>query len=106
MSHPYLDPDLARALQVLERVFGPDPDPPRVLSVRPTPPRRRPATPPAPAAVGPNQPSLFDHEPEPAPAGPTTTDPLSHLPPSRRWRAVLRHDRPLSPATPTTRRSL
>jgi hypothetical protein len=109
MSHPYLDPDLARALQVLERVFGPDPDPdpPRVLSVRPTPPRRRPATPPAPAAAELQQTSLFDPDSEPAPSPATwTTDPLSHLPPSRRWRGVPRHARPLSPAPALTRRSL
>jgi hypothetical protein len=101
MSHPGLDPELAAALQVLEHGFGPL----QILDVHPTPPQRRPATPPAPAGAGPDQPSLFDPQPEPAP-GPTSTDPLSHIPPSRRWREALRHARPLSPASPTTRRSV
>jgi hypothetical protein len=57
MSRPDLDSDLAAALEVLERAFGST----RVLDVRPTPPRRRPAPPPAPA--GPEQPSLFDPNP-------------------------------------------
>jgi hypothetical protein len=90
MSHP--DPELAAALEVLEHAFGPL----QVLEVRPIPPRR-PAIPPTPAAAGPDQPSLFD--PEPEPVSPATTDPLAHIPPSRRWRAVLRHPRPHSPAT-------
>jgi hypothetical protein len=68
MSHPGLDPDLAAAFQVLERVFGPDPDPPQVLSVRPTPPPRRPTTPPpAPAAAGPEQPRLLQLPSAPPP---------------------------------------
>ncbi len=101
---PDLDSDLAAALQVLEHGLGPL----QVLDMRPTPPQRRPATPPAPAAAGPDQPSLFDPTPDPAPTSPAITDPLSHLPPSRRWREVLRHARPLSPAptSPTTWRSL
>ena len=98
MSHP--DPELAAALQVLEHGLGPL----QVLDV-PTPPQRRPATPPAPAAAGPDQPSLFDPTPDPAPTS-STPDPLSHLPPSRRWREVLRHAPPLSPAPTSTRRSL
>ncbi len=97
MSRPDLDPELAAALQLLAEL-----GPLEVLDVHPTPPGRRPA-PPAPAELEP-QPSLFD--PEPAPAPPATTDPLAHIPPHRRWRAVLRHPRPLSPATPTSRRSL
>ncbi len=103
MSHPGLDPDLAAALQTLEHGLGPL----QVLDVHPTPPQRRPATPPAPAAAGPDQPSLFDPtpEPEPAPSPTSTADPYSHLPPHRRWREALRHARPLSPATPSTWRS-
>ncbi len=70
MNHPGLDPDLAAALQVLERVFGPDPDPPQVLSVHPTPLRRRPSTPPpAPVAAGPEQPRLL-HLPSAPPSAP------------------------------------
>jgi hypothetical protein len=98
MRHPRLDPDLAAALQVLEHEFGPL----QVLAVRPTPPRR-PATPPAPAAPEPDQPSLFDPTPKPAPT--PTVDPPSQLPPHRRWRAVPRHARPLSPTPTSTRRS-
>jgi hypothetical protein len=60
MRHPQLDPDLARALEVLHRVF--DPDPPHVLTVGPV--RRRPA-PLAPAAT---QPSLPDLPEPPAPS--------------------------------------
>jgi hypothetical protein len=101
MSHPGLDPDLARALEVLEHGLGPL----QVLDVRPTPPQRRPAPPPAPAAAGPDQPSLFDPIPQPAPST-STTDPFSHLPPHRRWREALRQARPLSPASPSTWRSL
>jgi hypothetical protein len=103
-----LDPELAAALQDLEHALGPL----QVLEVHPSPPERRPATPPAPAAGGPGQPSLFDPTPEPAP-GPastatSTTDPSGHLPPSRRWHEAPRHARPLSPssATASTRRSL
>jgi hypothetical protein len=58
MRHPELDPDLAGALAVLERVFAPDP--PRVLTVAPR--RRRPAAP-APQAT---QPSLPDLPPVPS----------------------------------------
>ncbi len=101
MSYPGLDLDLAAALQVLEHGLGPL----QVLDVRPTPPQRRPAMPPAPAAAGPDQPSLFDPTPELEPSM-SATDPFSHLPPSRRWREALRHARPLSPASPTTRRTL
>jgi hypothetical protein len=61
MSHPELDPDLARALEVLARVFAPDP--PRVLTVAPL--RRRPA-PPAPGATQPRLPDL------PLPPAPST----------------------------------
>jgi hypothetical protein len=63
MSAPGLDPDLARAFQVLEHNLGPL----QVLDVRPTPSERRPAPAPAPAAAGPAQPSLFDPTPEPDP---------------------------------------
>lgn len=80
------DPELLAALQALGRGFGPDQI--SVLDVHPTPPGRRPAPPPAPGPEA-TQPGLFD--PEPAPAPPATTDPYSHLPPRRRWRAVLRH---------------
>jgi hypothetical protein len=52
-----LDPDLARALEVLEHGLGPL----QVLDVRPTPPERRPAPAPAPAAAGPGQPTLRPH---------------------------------------------
>ncbi len=97
MSHSGLDSELAAALQVLEHALGPL----QVLDVHPTPPERRP--PPAPAA-GPDQPTLFDRESEPAPTT-STADPLAHIPPHRRWRAALRHARPLSPATPSTWRS-
>jgi len=97
-----LDPELAAALEVLEHGLGPL----QVLDVHPTPPRRRPAIPPAPAAAGPDQPSLFDPIPEPEPAPTSATDPFSYLPPHRRWREALRHARPLSPATPSTWRSL
>jgi hypothetical protein len=102
MSRSALTGDLAVALQVLERGFGPL----QVLDVHPTPPERRPAPAPAPDAAGP-QPSLFDPAPEPelAPAASTsTTDPYSHIPPSRRWREVLRHTgAPLAPTPPTRR---
>ncbi len=95
----HLDLDLARALEVLEHGLGPL----EVLEVHPTPPGRRPAPPPAPGPE-PAQPSLFDPIPQPAPSA--TTNPLAHIPPSRRWREALRHARPLSPASPTTRRTL
>jgi hypothetical protein len=95
-----LDPDLAAALEVLEHGLGPL----QVLDVRPTPPQRRPATPPAPAAPEPDQPTLFDPTPEPAPT--PIVDPLSQLPPHRHWREVGRHARPLFPAPTSTRRSL
>ncbi len=101
MSHPGLDPDLAVSLEVLEHAFGPL----QVLDVHPTPPERRPAPPaPAVASPDPDQPSLFDPGPEPA-SSTSTADPNSHLPPSRRGRAVLRHaGAPLSPtsSTPST----
>ena len=96
MSRPGLDPELAAALQVLEHELGPL----QVLDVHPTPPERRPAPPPAPGPE-PAQPSLFDPTPEPAP--PAATDPYSHLPPSRRWRAVLRHAGVPLPTPPTER---
>jgi hypothetical protein len=102
MSHPGLDADLAAALEVLQCELGPL----QVLDVHPSPPPRRPDVAPAPAA-GPTHPSLFDPpELEPAPSTSTsTTDPLGHIPPSRRWREVLRHaGAPLSP-TPSTWRS-
>ncbi len=99
MSRPGLDPDLARALEVLERGgLGPL----EVLDVHPTAPRRRPPATAAPAAAGLDelepQPSLFDPDPEPAPPA---TDPLAHIPPSRRWRAVQCH---AGAPTPPTRR--
>jgi len=94
VSHPSLDPDLAAALEVLAEL-----GPLEVLDVHPTPPERRPTSPPAPGRA-PAQPGLFDPQPEPPPA---TTDPYSHLPPSRRWRAVPRHARLLSPTPPTRR---
>jgi hypothetical protein len=53
MRQPELDPDLAAALEVLHRVFAPDP--PRVLTVVPL--GRRPA-PPAPQATQPPLPDL------------------------------------------------
>ncbi len=97
MSRPGLDPELAAALQVLEHELGPL----QVLDVHPTPPERRPVPSPAPGPE-PAQPSLFDPDPEPAP--PATTDPLAHIPPSRRWREVLRHaGAPLAPTPPTRR---
>jgi hypothetical protein len=58
MSHPGLDPDLARALEVLQRVFAPDP--PQVLTVAPICPR------PAPPAPGATQPCLPDLPPAPS----------------------------------------
>jgi hypothetical protein len=91
------DPELAAALQSLEYAFGPL----QVLGVRPTSPQRRPASPPGPA--GPDQPSLFEPEPEPA-TPPATTDPLAHIPPSRRRREVVRHALALPPTLPTTNR--
>jgi hypothetical protein len=84
MSHPELDADLAAALQVLGAELGPL----QVLDVHPTPPRRRPATALAPSA-GPQQPSLFAPGPEPA-TSTSTTGPLGHIPPRRRWREVPR----------------
>jgi hypothetical protein len=75
-ARPELDPDLAEALALLERIFGPDPQPLRVLDVHPNRPRRpRPAPPqPAPEAV---QPSLLDPDPRepPPPAEPITEGP-------------------------------
>jgi hypothetical protein len=53
MSHPELDPDLARALEVLARVFASDP--PRVLTVGPI---RHRAAPPAPESAQPRLPDL------------------------------------------------
>jgi hypothetical protein len=101
VSHSRLDPDLAAALQVLQRAFGPL----RALDVHPTPPGRRPATPPAAAGPDPAQPGLFDPTPESEPASPmSATDPDRHLPPSRRWRqALARAGVPIP--TPSTRRS-
>jgi hypothetical protein len=91
MSHPSLDPDLAAALEVLEPELGPL----QVLDVHPTLPRRRPdVVSPAPAVTTPEQPNLFDPEPEPAP--PATTDPSTH---------PGRDPRPTAPLpTPDTRR--
>ncbi len=90
-------PELAAALQVLEHAFGPL----QVLDVRPTPPERSASQPvPAaagPAVAGPDQPSLFEATTQPPPS---TTHPTR-----RRWRAVPRHARPLSPASPSTWRS-
>jgi hypothetical protein len=80
----HLDPDLAAALEALAEL-----GPLQVLDVHPTPPGRRPASPPAAAGPEPAQPGLFDLQSEPAP--PATTDPSSHIPPRRRWREVLRH---------------
>ncbi len=85
-----LDPELAAAVQVLEHAFGPL----QVLDVHPTPPERS-TSPPVPAAApgpaaGPDQPRLFD--------------PTTH-PTRRAWHAVPRQVRPLSPTSPTTRRS-
>ena len=95
MSHPSLDPDLARALQVLAEL-----GPLEVLDVHPTPPKRQPDVP-APGP-GPAQPGLFDPQEAPIPA---TTDPYSHLPPRRRWREVLRHAGAPLPSPPSTRRT-
>jgi hypothetical protein len=101
MSRPGLDPDLAAALEVVAAELGPV----QVLDVHPTPPRR-PAPPPAPAGPESIQPSLFDPTPEPAPSTSTSAaDPFGHIPPSWRWRPVLRHARPPSPASPSTWRS-
>jgi hypothetical protein len=97
MSHPGLDADLAAALEVLQE-FGPL----QVLDVYPTTPRRPPDVSPAPAA-GPEQPGLFDPDPESEPAPSTstsTTDPLGHIPPSRRPREVLGHASAGRPAPP------
>jgi hypothetical protein len=105
MSHPGLDADLSAALEVLAEL-----GPLQVLDVHPSQPRRRPATPLAPAAAPAaeldeleQQPSLFDPPgPEPATSTSTsTTDPLGHIPPSRRRREVLGlagAGRPHSPA--------
>jgi hypothetical protein len=60
MGYPELDPDLARALEVLHRVFAPDP--PRVLTVGPIRPR------PTPSAPGATQPRLPDLPLPPAPS--------------------------------------
>lgn len=102
VSHPDLAADLGAALEVLAEL-----GPLQVLDVHPTTPRRRPDVLPAPAALDLEQPGLFDPPgPEPATSTSTsTTDPLGHLPPHRRWREVLRHaGAPLSP-TPSTWRS-
>jgi hypothetical protein len=99
MSPPDLDPDLAAALQIrAER------GPLQVLDVHPTPPGRRPAPPPAPApaAAAPPPPSLFQPQQPPVPA---LTDPLSHIPPRRRWRAVPRNAAAPRSPTPSTWRS-
>jgi hypothetical protein len=96
MTHPRLDPDLARALQALHDGLGADQV--EVLDVHPSSPQPPPATPPA--AAAPDQPGLFDPEPDPAPP---VIEPYSHIPPQRRWREVLRHARPLSPTPPAER---
>lgn len=96
MSPQDLDPDLAAALEVLTEL-----GPLHVLDVHPTPPGRRPAPPPTPAPAAPPHPSLF--EPQQPPVAVLAT-PLSHTPPSRRWRAIPRNARaPLSPTPPTWR---
>jgi len=98
-----LDADLAAALEVVAGGLGPL----QVLAVHPTTapsPEHRPASPSA-SAAGPEHPSLFDTQPQEAPIPATaTTDPLAHIPPSRRWRAVLRYHagaRPSPASTPT-----
>jgi hypothetical protein len=97
MSPPDLDPDLAAALEVLAQL-----GPLQVLDVQPTLPGCRPAPPPAPAPVASPQPSLFEPQQPPMPA---LANPLSSIPPNRRWRTILRNGgAPLSP-TPPTRRS-
>ena len=100
MSHPDLDPDLNRALQVLTAELGPL----EVLDVHPAPPGRPPDVPALPPGPGPEpaQPGLFDPEEAPIPA---TTDPYSHIPPSRRWREVLRQPGPARSSAPPARRT-
>jgi hypothetical protein len=100
MSPPALDPDLAAALEVLAEL-----GPLQLLDVHPTPPGRRPAPPPAPppapAVAAPPPPSLFEPQQPPVPVLAT---PLSHIPPSRGWRAIPRNaGAPLSPTPPTWR---
>jgi hypothetical protein len=98
MSPPDLDPDLAAALAVLA-----DLGPLQVLDIHPTPPKHRPASPPAPApaAAAPPQPSLFQPQ---QPPGPARANPLSSIPSSRRWRPVRRHGgAPRSPTPPAWR---
>ncbi len=101
MSHPSLDPDLTRALEVLAEL-----GPLEVLDVHPTPPERPPDVPALPPGPGPGpepaQPGLFDPQEAPIPA---TTDPYSHLPPRRRWREVPRQPGPPRSSAPPTRRT-
>jgi hypothetical protein len=108
MSRAGLDRDLAAVVQLLERGLGNV----QVLEVHPNPPERRPSPPPAEEPAAPAPASLFDPDTEPAPPATAVTpyplSHLSHIPPSRRWRAVPRHaGAPLSPLAPTppTRRS-
>jgi hypothetical protein len=65
MGYPELDPDLARALEVLHRVFAPDP--PHLLTVAPLPPQPAPPAP-TPGATQPRLPDL-----PPAPSTSTTS---------------------------------
>ncbi len=62
-AHPDLDADLAAALAVLERLFGLNPQPPRVLAVHPNPPRPHPSARPWPAPEA-EQPRLPGLDPE------------------------------------------
>ena len=71
----HLDPDLAAALEVLAEL-----GPLQVVDVNPTPPERRPATPPAPGPE-PVQPGLFD----PMPHSSARPDALCPVPPT--WRS-------------------
>jgi hypothetical protein len=94
MSPPDLDPDLAAALEVLAEL-----GPLEVLDGHPTPPGHPPA--PAPAPAAPPQPRLF--QPQQPPVA-VLANPLSHIQPSRGWRAILRQaGAPHSPTPPTWR---